>query len=186
MTATAVRHTGSAARTHMRAVEPATADTPTTLLGHFAVVNVWTEINSYAEGHFLERFAPGAFRATIADDRARMRCLFQHGADPSIGDKPLGQILTLREDNVGAYYEVALLETSYARDIATGTKAGVYGASFRFRALAEDWEHNPRPAPHNPQGLPERTVRVAQVIEFGPVTFPAYLDATAGARQRAA
>lgn len=34
----------------------------------------------------------------------------------------------------------------------------------------------------NPDALPERTIRSAQVFEFGPVTFPAYVGATAGIR----
>jgi hypothetical protein len=34
----------------------------------------------------------------------------------------------------------------------------------------------------NPDGLPERTIKEAQVMEFGPVTFPAYAGATAGVR----
>src|SRR6266576_702073 len=32
-----------------------------TLIGSLAVFDEWTEINSKAEGHFLERIAPGAF-----------------------------------------------------------------------------------------------------------------------------
>jgi hypothetical protein len=34
----------------------------------------------------------------------------------------------------------------------------------------------------NPQGIPERTVTQARVVEFGPCTFGAYKDATAGLR----
>jgi len=34
----------------------------------------------------------------------------------------------------------------------------------------------------NPDGIPERTITEAQVMEFGPVTFPAYSRATAGVR----
>src|SRR4051795_9208562 len=77
-----------------------------TMVGHFAVFNQWTEINSAFEGRFLERVAPGAFRKTFAEQRDRMRVLFQHGRDPQIGDKPLGPIRELREDGTGAYYEV--------------------------------------------------------------------------------
>src|SRR5437868_723201 len=65
------------------------------LEGHFAVYDQWTEINSAFEGHFLERFAPGAFDKTFSESRESMRVLFQHGFDPVVGDKPLGPIQTL-------------------------------------------------------------------------------------------
>lgn len=157
-------------------------DAMPTLTGRFAVFNQWTEINSLFEGRFLERVAPGAFKKTIREGREGMRVLFQHGHDPQIGDKPLGPIRELREDEEGAYYEVPLLDTSYNRDLVPGLEAGLYGASFRFRVVREEVVDDPGPGEHNPLGLPERTVKEAQVHEFGPVTFPAYAGASAGVR----
>lgn len=153
-----------------------------TLTGHFAVFNRWTEINSIFEGRFLERIAPGAFRKTFQEGRNSMKVLFQHGHDPQIGDKPLGPIRDLEEDSVGARYEVDLLDTSYVRDLIPGLEAGLYGASFRFGVVREEFVNDPEPSDHNPAGLPERTILEARVPEFGPVTFPAYADATAGLR----
>ncbi len=160
-----------------------------TLVGHFAVFNEWTEINSLWEGNFLERFAPGSFKKTFREQRDRMRVLFQHGFDPQVGDKPLGPIDVLMEDSTGertgksgAYYEVPLLDTSYNRDLQPGLEAGLYGASFRFRTMREELVEEPAVSEHNPHGLPERTIKEAQVMEFGPVTFPAYDGATAGVR----
>jgi phage head maturation protease len=40
----------------------------------------------------------------------------------------------------------------------------------------------PKKTDWNPRGIPERTVQEARVMEFGPVTFPAYAGATAGLR----
>lgn len=157
-------------------------DSMPTLSGHFAVFNRWTEIDSLFEGHFLERVAPGSFSRTFQDNRGSMRVLFQHGRDPQIGDKPLGPIETLAEDDTGARYEVPLLDTSYNRDLVPGLKAGLYGASFRFRVVRESFVRQPEPSDYNPQGLPERTIQEASVSEFGPVTFPAYAGATAGVR----
>jgi hypothetical protein len=37
---------------------------------------------------------------------------------------------------------------------------------------------------YDPQGLPERTILDAEVMEFGPVTYPANVGATAGLRLR--
>src|SRR5689334_6845749 len=93
----------------------ASGDGGPTMVGHFAVFNQWTEINSLFEGNFMERFSPGSFKKTISEGRDGMRVLFQHGHDPMVGDKPLGPIDELKEDGEGAYYEVPLLEASYVR-----------------------------------------------------------------------
>jgi HK97 family phage prohead protease len=158
------------------------ADGMPTMLGHFCVFNTWTEINSRHEGRFLERFAPGAFAKTLRENGAKVRPLFQHGRDPQVGDKPLGPVSVLVEDEVGVYYEVPLLDTSYCREIVPGLREGLYGASFRFRVVKEDVVKRPTRSAFNPDGLTERTVTEAQVFEFGPVTFPAYDAATAGVR----
>jgi HK97 family phage prohead protease len=148
----------------------------------FSPVNEWTEINSMWEGQFMERFAPGAWKKTISDQRDRIRSLFQHGMDPQVGDKPLGPITRLEETDRGGYGEVPLLDTSYNRDLLPGLKAGLYGASHRFSVLREDIVDKPEPSPSNPRGLQERTIKEARLMEFGPVTFPAYAGATAGVR----
>src|SRR6266540_4889633 len=155
-------------------------DEPPTLVGRFSVFNEWTEIDSLYEGHFMERVAPGAFEKTLADGGQKV--LFQHGRDPQIGDKVLGRPTVLEEDSIGARYEVPLLGTSYNRDLIPGLEAGQYGASFRFRVMKEGVEQKPDRSDHNPDGLPERTIEEAHVMEFGPVTWPAYAGATAGIR----
>lgn len=152
------------------------------LRGQFAVFNQWTEIRSAWEGNFMERFAPSSLTKTMKENVARMRVLFNHGHDPQIGDKVLGSIKSLRAADGGATYEVDLFDTSYNRDLEPGLRAGVYGASFRFAVVKDEWRQNPTPSETNPKGLPERTVKEASVAEFGPVTFPAYAGASAGMR----
>ena len=156
------------------------APTPT-LVGHFARFNEWTEINSRFEGQFLERIAPGAFDKTFAENRRNMRVLFQHGRDANVGEQPLGSIEELRSEPEGAYYEVSLFR-GVPQLILDGLEAGVYGASFRFRAVKEDWNERADESEHNPTGMRERTITEAKVMEFGPVTFPAYEGASAGLR----
>lgn len=156
-------------------------DSPT-LTGHFAVFNEFTEINSVYEGHFMERIAPGAFSKTLKDQRSDIKVLFQHGHDPHIADKPLGTIKSLEEDEVGVRYDVEMLDTSYNADLLPGLKAGLYGASFRFRSVREQFDKEPDESEANPDGIPERTIEELQLYEFGPVTFPAYANATAGVR----
>jgi HK97 family phage major capsid protein/HK97 family phage prohead protease len=153
-----------------------------TLAGHFARFGVWNEIDSMWEGRFMEQVAPGAYAKTIAENRDRMKVTFNHGRDPSLGDKVLGPIAELREDKTGPYYEVPLLDTSYNRDLIPGLEAGVYGASYRFRVMREELVEEPGISKHNPEGIPERTIKEAQVMEFGPVSYPADAGATAGVR----
>jgi HK97 family phage prohead protease len=161
---------------------PAGDPSPGTLIGYLAVFDQWSEINSQHEGHFMERMAPGAFAGTIADNRDRMRVTFNHGKDPSLGDKVLGIPSVLAEDGRGVRYEVPLFDTAYNRELAPGLKAGAYGSSFRFHVTAEDFARKVSKSAYNPMALPERTVRALQMQEFGPVTFPQYPGAIAGMR----
>lgn len=165
------------------------ADTDTglgTLAGHFCVFDQWTEINSWYEGRFLERIAPGAAAKTIREHWAakhpRVKVLYDHGYDPQIGNKVLGDLDVLEEDAIGVRYESSLFDTSYNRDLVPGLTAGVYGSSFRFRAIKEEWNDEPGRSGHNPDGLPERSILEFALYEGGPVTFPAYEGATAGMR----
>lgn len=149
-----------------------------TLFGHFAVFNEWTEINSMWEGRFRERIAPGAFARTIKERFDRVKVLFDHGKDPQLGNKPLGKIKTLREDERGVYYEVELLDVPYVNEfVLPAVRAGLLGASFRFSVASEgeEWERGQ-------DGMDERTITDMDLFEFGPVTFPAYDAATAGVR----
>jgi HK97 family phage prohead protease len=152
-----------------------------TLTGHFAVFNRFTEINSWFEGRFLERIAPGAFLRTMVQDRGQMRILLNHGRDPALGSKPIAAIATLREDDFGAYYEAPLFDSVDAL-VVEGLRAGQYGASFRFQVLREEIVQEPDASDYNPTALPERTIKEAKVAEFGPVTWGAYSEATAGLR----
>lgn len=164
--------------------------TGTTITGHFAVFDTWTEIDSWYEGQFLERLVKGAFRKTLRENIADVRVQYDHGGDDYIGSAPLGPINTCAEDDFGVYYEVPLLDTDYNRDrilpllsgrLMDGTVTGesLLGASFRFRVIKDEWVMEPKPSATNPKALPERTIREVRLYEFGPVVFPAYPEATA-------
>lgn len=150
-----------------------------TLTGYAAVFNSDTEIHGW-EGDFIERIAPGAFKRTLRNNGAQVKVLFNHGMDPSIGDKPLGRATTMKEDDKGLYVEVPLDETSYNADLLASLRSGaIDGMSFRFSVVRDDWEQ-----PKRKGGLPIRTISEAKLYEFGPVTFPAYTATTAGVRSR--
>jgi len=139
----------------------------------FARFDQFNEIDSYWEGRFLERYTPGSFAETIVERGDHIKVLYDHGHDPSIGNKVLGPHRNLRETPTGPAAELELLDTSYNRDLAAGIAAGLYGASFRFRVTAESWDDEPEESDHNPAGIPERTIERVELYEFGPVTFPA-------------
>ncbi len=151
-----------------------------TLYGYFTRFDEWTEIDSWYEGNFMERVVGGSTKKTFREQTPKV--LFQHGMDGQCGDKPLGPPEVLREEADGPYYEVPLLDTTYVRDLVPGLELGLYGASFRFSVMREEWVDEPGVSDHNPKGLPERTIKEMRVSEFGPVTFPAYPGATAAVR----
>jgi HK97 family phage prohead protease len=154
------------------------------LFGHFAVFETWTEINSSREGHFMERVVPGAFSDTLERNAKRIRVLFDHGQDPSVGNKPLGVPLSVHEDTVGAAFNVKLFDVPYVNELKPAIRAGQMGSSFRFsvRSGGDQWVIPKKTTDYNPKGLKERTVFLTDVYEFGPVPFPAYADATSGLR----
>jgi HK97 family phage prohead protease len=166
----------------LRAAEDDQDDVLGVLEVRFSVFNSWYEIEDWWEGRFLERTAPGAFAKTIKDNGTNFRVQFDHGHDPTIGSKILGPIRSLEEAKDSPVGVVDLLDTSYNRDLLPGLRRGLYGSSFRFRVVKEEWNDEPGRSDHNPDGVPERTITEVRLFEFGPVTWPANPDATAGMR----
>lgn len=160
--------------------------------GHFTKFDTWYEIDSWYEGRFLERTAAGSAKKTMRENRDTLIVQFDHGYDLNVGDSPLGPIDDLREDDEGAYYEVPLLDTDYNRDrilpllqgrLMDGRTTGsLLGSSFRFRVTKDEWVEPSKATAHNPDKIPERTIREFRLYEFGPVVFPANPAATAMVR----
>lgn len=164
--------------------ESAATDSMPTMTVRFSQFDTWYEIDSVWEGKFLERTVMGAFKKTISENRQNVKVLFDHGYDPTVGNKVLGPIAELREDSEGPVGEVPLFDTSYNRDLLPGLEAKVYGSSFRFRVIRDEWNDAPGRSEYNPDGIPERTIKEVRLFEFGPVTFPANPDSTAGVRSQ--
>jgi signal peptide peptidase SppA len=153
-------------------------DTSPVMFGRFAEFETWTEINSILEGHFFERVAPTAFAKTIREDRDRIRVLFHHGRDASVGFQVLGTIDELHEDS---YHVVGLFE-AVPPLILDGLRAGQYGSSYRFATVKHEWVSRPRRSDRNPKGIPELTILEARVREFGPTPIPQYPTGAVGVR----
>jgi phage head maturation protease len=177
-----VRALGGAEAISLRSAD-AEAGGGNTLVGQFAVYNRWTEINSPYEGHFMERVAPTAFEREF-ERMDKIKVLLDHGHDPTVGNKPLGVPKVLESRDGGAYYEVDLFDATYVNDLTPAFRAGQYGASFRFGIPQDGVEidDTPQRSDHNPNGLPEHTLTNIRLYEFGPTTWGAYADATAGMR----
>lgn len=163
------------------------------LVTRFSPFNTWYRIDSMWEGSFLERTAPGAYKRTIAahnaaqrDDAHNIKTLFNHGTDMNIGDKLLGDVTDAREEKDSPITVTRLWDTSYNRDLLPGLRSGAYGSSFMFRVVQEEWNEEPGRSDHNPDGIPERTIKEARVFEAGPVTWPANPAASAGMRSMSA
>lgn len=155
----------------------------------FSPFNTWYRVDSYWEGTFLERSVPGAFKRTIDAhnsasrvDAHNIKTLFNHGMDFNVGDKLLGDIVDLAEEQDSPRSTVSLWDTSYNRDLLPGLRSGAYGSSFMFRVVQDEWNNEPDKTDHNPDGIPERTLKEVRVFEAGPVTWPANPHATAGMR----
>jgi hypothetical protein len=154
---------------------------PGVLYGHAATWQ-WREVNTPWDGHFLVRHLPGAFSRTIRESGSRMKSTFSHGTDADFGFRSLGPIVALREDTFGVFYEVALIDTDYCRDLAQGLRDGQYGSSITYKVTAETLNKDPGRSPWNPEGLPELTNTEVRMSEFGPCRHPADPATSAGIR----
>jgi HK97 family phage prohead protease len=149
-----------------------------TLYGYAAMFNAPTVIEGERQGPFTEVIAPGAFKKTLIERGSKIRALFNHGNDPTIGDKPLGRFSVLCEDDRGLWMELPLADTSYNRDILSLVRAGALdGQSFRFSTISDRWDRSAKPHP-------VRTLIELRLYEAGPVTFPAYEATVLAARDR--
>lgn len=136
--------------------------------GYGAVFNSETIIG----GQFREKIEPGAFSKALKGD---IRSFFNHDPNLVLGRTKSGT-LRIKEDAKGLDYEVDLPDTQAGRDVATSMERGdVDGSSFTFRVTDEEWVEE--------RGqLPLRIVREVELYEVGPVTMPAYDDATVAMR----
>ncbi len=150
-------------------------DDGNTLVGYAAKFDSPTLINSW-EGRFIEQIAPGAFKKTLKERGDKIKVLFNHGQDPSIGERPLGKPSVIREDATGLYVEVPLDDTSYNKDLKASLASGaIDGMSFRFTVMRDEVDETDA-------DMPVRTISEARLYEFGPVTFAAYPTTEASLR----
>ena len=121
-----------------------------------------------------ERVDSRAFNRAISE-RQDIICDVNHSHDALLG-RTSSNTLRLSVDSVGLRYECDLPDTSEARDCAALIARGdIAGSSFAFIARSSDWLTNS-------DGSEVRTLIDVDLIDVGPVTFPAYAATTTSAR----
>ena len=143
-----------------------------TLTGYAAVFDKPTRIDSW-EGKFDEQIARGAFAASLK--RRTPKLQFDHGQHPLVGSMPLGVISKMREDEHGLFVEARLHDNWLIEPVRDAIASGsVDGMSFRFRAIGEMWDES--------GDVPVRTLTEVELLEAGPVVWPAYEETSVGVR----
>lgn len=145
---------------------------PAMISGYAARFN---ELSVVLYGMFRERIAPGAFTETLASDD--IRSLWNHNADYVLGRNKNGT-LRLREDDTGLFMEVDPPDTQAGRDALISVARGdVSQQSFMFDVQpdGDDWYEDA-------EGQIIRTLKRVRLYEVSPVTFPAYPQTSAEAR----
>lgn len=138
------------------------------LEGYAAVFNAPTRIGS----SFDEVVVPGAFRATLASG-ADILGLLDHDASKVLG-RTRSQTLKLAEDTRGLHFEIALGETTAARDaLAMAERGDLGGASFAFMVPkgGDHWVGR------------KRELRSVDLVEVSIISsFPAYAQTVVAVR----
>lgn len=147
-----------------------------TLDGYAAVFNDWAEIHD-RQGSFMEQLAPGAFKRSIG--RVTPVLQFDHGSHPLIGSIPLGRITSISEDDHGLRIKARLSDNWLVEPVRDAIRDGaITGMSFRFSIPdgGDAWTRT--------DGVDYRTITAVNLMEAGPVVFPAYESTTVGVRSR--
>ena len=146
-----------------------------TLTGYAAVFGDPTRIDSW-EGTFDEQIERGAFAESIKTRTPKLQ--FDHGKHALVGSLPLGVIKRMHEDERGLFVEARLHDNWLIQPVRDAIASGaVDGMSFRFRVPegGDTWDHAR-------DDVPLRTITRADVLEVGPVVWPAYPSTTVGVR----
>lgn len=151
------------------------------VFGRMMPYGEWAEIKSKVEGHFMESFARSSLAKSIREQASRIRLIFEHGEDATLGRQALGEFMDLNDQEDGAHYRASLLE-GVPQLVISGLKRGLYGSSVLFEPIKWDRVRFPRRSEANPDGIEERTVREARVREISITAFPVYAGATAHVR----
>lgn len=141
------------------------------IAGYAAVFDSWSE----NLGWFREKIQRGAFADAIKNSDTV--ALFNHDSNIVLGRTSSGT-LRLKEDDTGLHMEVDLPDTQAANDLYKLVERGdIHQQSFGFTVETNEWRYGENGEPD------ERTiVKVKELFDVSPVTFPAYPDTSVAKR----
>ena len=145
-------------------------DGPLIITGLGARYNHWYDV----AGMFQERILPGAITKTLKR-KPDIRAMFNHDPNFLLG-RTVSDSLTVTESRKGIKYEIeANAADPQAVSVAEKVRRGdVDGASIMFRTLVDEWDEK--------GDMPKRSIKEIELVEVGPVVFPANDGATASLR----
>jgi len=125
-------------------------------------------------GGFTERIKAGAFDEAI--EMCDIRALKNHDPNLLLGRTTSGT-LRLKSNSVGLIMEIDPPNTNTGRDIIEEIRRkDITGCSFSFITAEDDLKYNE-------DGSVQRTImKVGELFDVGPVTYPAYPDTTVAVR----
>ena len=140
------------------------------LTGYAAKYNRW----SVDLGGFREKIKKGAFDEAL--EKSTIMCLKNHDPNLVLGRNTSGT-LRLKTNSVGLNFDDDVPDTTTGRDTVEEVRRGdISGCSFSFTIAEDDWKYLE-------DGTVERTIiKVGEMYDVGPVTYPAYPDTMVSAR----
>jgi HK97 family phage prohead protease len=148
-----------------------TDDEKPKIIGYAAKYGKW----SVDLGGFKEKIRPGAFDEILAS-KPDVRALKNHDPNLMLGRTKSGTLM-LRSNTVGLQFEIDPPDTNTGRDMVEEIRRkDIDGCSFSFITAEDEWKNN------EDESIERTIVKVGELYDVGPVTFPAYPDTTVAAR----
>lgn len=122
---------------------------------------------------FVERIDPNAFKRAL-QEKHDARALFNHDPNHVLGRVGAGT-LRLSVDATGLRYDIDLPDTTTGQDVAKSIARGdLTGSSFAFQVKKQNFIKGDK---HD-----IRNIEDVDLLDVGPVTYPAYQATTTGIR----